>query len=133
MTDKSSALKHIEENYKLIPMSDITDEARELARRWYDGVTELNDIREKHKLASDIMNYAEFHAKEIIDKLLGAKISGLDDKLKVRAQNHNLRNHLWALVHAVGRLLDDKYPEGDAAVRNQLWTAMHRTGDEARE
>lgn len=62
--DKSEALKHIEKTYRLIPMSDITDEARELARRWYDGVSELNDIREKHKLASDIMNYSSQHAIE---------------------------------------------------------------------
>jgi hypothetical protein len=45
--------------YILIPMSDITDEAREIAKAWYDGVSEMNDIREKHKLASDIMNYAK--------------------------------------------------------------------------
>lgn len=50
--------KTIDEGYKLIPMSEITDEARMIAKSWYDGVSEMNDIREKHKLASDIMNYA---------------------------------------------------------------------------
>jgi hypothetical protein len=55
------------------------------------------------------------------------------EKISLHAKNANLRQHLWALVHAVGRLLDDKYSEGDAAVRNQLWKDMHNTGDAARE
>lgn len=65
MTEKSSALKHIEETYKLIPMSDITDEARILAVRWVEGYEPegIINLEQKHKLASDIMNYAEFHAK----------------------------------------------------------------------
>lgn len=54
-------------------------------------------------------------------------------RIHLQAKNSNLRDHLWALVHAVGRLLDDKYSEGDEKVRNQLWTDMHRTGDKARE
>jgi hypothetical protein len=48
----------IDKDYKLIPMSEITDEAREIAKRWYAGVSQLKDIREQHKLASDLMNYA---------------------------------------------------------------------------
>lgn len=51
------------DDYPLIPMSKITDEARELAKAWYDGVSEMNDIKEKHKLASDIMNYARRHSQ----------------------------------------------------------------------
>lgn len=54
-------------------------------------------------------------------------------RIHLQAKNSNLRDHLWALVYAVGRLLDDKYSEGDEKVRNQLWTDMHRTGDKARE
>ena len=43
-------------NYKLIPMSEITDEARNIAIQWHESAT--NWIGDKHKLASDIMNYA---------------------------------------------------------------------------
>lgn len=54
-------------NYKLIPMTDITDEARKIAVSWM----ECNDkdwIGQKHKLASDIMNYAENYHKNKIAK-----------------------------------------------------------------
>lgn len=57
-------MKIIDNDYKLIPMNEITEEAREIAKRWYDGVSNLNDIREKHKLASDIMNYARRYHKQ---------------------------------------------------------------------
>ena len=40
----------------LIPMDEITDEAREIAVRWHENATDW--IGDKHKLASDIMNYA---------------------------------------------------------------------------
>ena len=59
MTEKKTA----EEGYELIPMSEITDEAREIAVRWM----ECNDkdwIGQKHKLASDIMNYAKKYAAQ---------------------------------------------------------------------
>ena len=49
--------------YKLIPMSEITDEARELAVLWSENMKD-DFISQKHKLASDIMNYAESLAKE---------------------------------------------------------------------
>jgi hypothetical protein len=49
--------------YTLIPLSEITDNARKLAVVW---VEELQDtggsmIQQKHKLASDIMNYAKVY------------------------------------------------------------------------
>lgn len=43
--------------YPLIPMSEITDEAREIAVAWME-CEDKNWIGQKHKLASDIMNYA---------------------------------------------------------------------------
>jgi hypothetical protein len=46
-----------ENGYHLIPMNEIDDEAREIAVRWHDNAT--NWIGDKHKLASDIMNYAK--------------------------------------------------------------------------
>lgn len=54
--------KEIDTDYKLIPLSEITDEAREIAVRWGDNM--VNDfISEKHKLASDIMNYARRYSE----------------------------------------------------------------------
>ena len=51
------------EDYKLIPMSEITDEARELAVAWME-CEDKHWIEQKHKLASDIMNYAiKYHAQ----------------------------------------------------------------------
>lgn len=67
------------------------------------------------------------------EEALDDQIEMLKEKIKLRTQNEFLQNHLWELVHAVGRLLDDKYTEGDEAVRKHLWTAMHHTGDKARE
>lgn len=70
---------------------------------------------------------------KLSDKQLQQQIIETEARLRLRAQNHNLKGCLWGLIHAVGRLLDDKYTEGDAAVRKEAWTAMHRAADEARE
>lgn len=43
-------------NYPLIPMNEITKEARQIAVLWHENATDW--IGDKHKLASDIMNYA---------------------------------------------------------------------------
>ena len=48
--------KPMDDDYPLIPMSEIEDEARLIAVRWHENAT--NWIGDKHKLASDIMNYA---------------------------------------------------------------------------
>lgn len=48
--------KPMDEDYPLIPMSEIEDEARLIAIRWHENATDW--IGDKHKLASDIMNYA---------------------------------------------------------------------------
>ena len=48
--------KELETDYTLIPIGDITDEARLLAVAWME--CEDKDFFNKHKLASDIMNYA---------------------------------------------------------------------------
>lgn len=48
--------KPMDEDYPLIPMKDIEDEARLIAVRWHENATDW--IGDKHKLASDIMNYA---------------------------------------------------------------------------
>lgn len=48
--------KEMAEDYPLIPMDEIDEEARLLSVRWHESAT--NWIGDKHKLASDIMNYA---------------------------------------------------------------------------
>lgn len=55
------------EDYKLIPMSEITDDARKIAVAWME-CDDKNWIGQKHKLASDIMNYAENYHKAKIGK-----------------------------------------------------------------
>jgi len=62
-------MKTLDDDYQLIPMSEITDEAREIAVRWGDNMKD-DFIAQKHKLASDIMNYARrYHAQfEISDE-----------------------------------------------------------------
>ncbi len=52
------------EDYKLIPMSEITDEAREIAVVWME-CKDKDWIGQKHKLASDIMNYAKKYHSEM--------------------------------------------------------------------
>lgn len=66
--DKDEILrKEMDDDYPLIPMMDITDEARLLAVAWVDGYEAQGmDIPGKQKLASDIMNYARRHANGII-------------------------------------------------------------------
>jgi uncharacterized protein YcsI (UPF0317 family) len=54
----------IDNDYQLIPMSEITDEARQIAVGWVEGYTKASlEIAQKHKLASDIMNYARRQMK----------------------------------------------------------------------
>jgi hypothetical protein len=55
------------EDYKLIPMNEITDEARKIAVAWME-CDDKNWIGQKNKLASDIMNYAENYHKNKIAK-----------------------------------------------------------------
>lgn len=55
------------EDYKLIPMSEITDEARKIAVAWME-CDDKHWIGQKHKLASDIMNYAKRYAAANIDQ-----------------------------------------------------------------
>lgn len=60
-------MKNIDKHYKLIPMSQITDEAREIAVRWVENLQDAGGImiEQKHKLASDIMNYAKKYTASI--------------------------------------------------------------------
>ena len=57
----------LDKDYKLVPMADITDEARVIAVRWVEGYEPQGmDIPGKQKLASDIMNYARRHSEKLL-------------------------------------------------------------------
>lgn len=60
---------NVNKDYKLIPMSEITDEAREIAVRWGENMKD-DFITQKHKLASDIMNYAREDLKEKLNPMI---------------------------------------------------------------
>ena len=52
-------------HYELIPMAEITPEARHIAVKWME-CDDKNWIGHKHKLASDIMNYAiKYHNEQL--------------------------------------------------------------------
>jgi hypothetical protein len=55
----------MKEDYKLIPMSEIDDEAREISVRWME-CEDKDWIGQKHKLASDIMCYAVKYHKSLM-------------------------------------------------------------------
>lgn len=57
MKNPNFEIKEMNEDYALVNLKDITDEARELALIWCEHYGE-RWIGTKHKLASDIMNYA---------------------------------------------------------------------------
>ena len=64
-TIKNKNMKAIDKDYKIIPMDEISDEAREIAVRWGTNMKD-NFISQKQKLASDIMNYARrYHEQEV--------------------------------------------------------------------
>jgi len=50
--------------YNLIPFHEIEPEARKIAVEWVNNYEGGIDIRQKHKLASDIMNYAASRMKK---------------------------------------------------------------------
>lgn len=96
----SNTKKEWESDYKLIPMSEITDEARELSVRWME-CGDKNWIGQKHKLASDIMNYARRQSAEK-DKLIEITHANLlaaleeNKKLKEKVETMTTEyNELW--------------------------------------
>lgn len=56
--------KQMQNDYPLIPSSKIEPEARMLAIAWVEGYEKIGviELEQKHKLASDIMNYARRQA-----------------------------------------------------------------------
>lgn len=67
--------KTIENDYPLIPLGEICNEARKIAVRWGDEYFPGIAMSEKHKLASDIMNYARRKNSGLIDAPASAKRS----------------------------------------------------------
>jgi len=68
-------------DYKLIPMSEIEEEARRIAILWHENATDW--IGDKHKLASDIMNYADSYASELKQENETLRNSTPENYLKV--------------------------------------------------
>lgn len=62
-----SIKKEMQKDYPLISMNDVSDEARLLSVAWHENATDW--IGDKHKLASDIMNYARRTNKELVTAL----------------------------------------------------------------
>lgn len=52
----------VKKHFKLIPLMDIEPLARQIAVKWVENYGNMGfDIENKHKLASDFMNYARFY------------------------------------------------------------------------
>ena len=49
-------MKH--EDYKLIPFNDISEDAKNIAISWFEYKPIWFDLANRHKLASDIINYS---------------------------------------------------------------------------
>lgn len=92
----------IETDYTLIPLFEIEDEARKIAVAWCEGFEEWmnNDLPSKHKLASDIMNYAKTNPellklKSIFDLADFHEFQNASEKLflteKLKANNFNIQ------------------------------------------
>jgi hypothetical protein len=60
-------MDELETDYPLIPILEIEDEARKIAVRWVEDYQQMSvvDLHNKHKLASDIMNYARRYSKKL--------------------------------------------------------------------
>lgn len=86
----------------LIPLNEITDEAGLIAVAWVEGYNPSSlDIGSKHKLASDIMNYAasicEQENKELREEIKALnKIIDNHEKVVQHIQSHynNVVGHL---------------------------------------
>lgn len=99
--------KRLNENYRLIPMKDITDEATDIAVMWIEGYKPAGiiNLEQKHKLASDIMNYAALHAKDFADWLAEMTTIVREEKMTLYRYYH-IGDSQWG-----NYILDDIYLE----------------------
>lgn len=110
MTRDQQLIKEMQKDYPLIRLSDISEEARLLAVAW-GGSSKMDWIGDKHKLASDIMNYARRQTSSLttqltemtaeknkwFDKWVGVaeKMDELEEKLRHKQKEcENLRIEL---------------------------------------
>lgn len=108
--------KELETDYPLIPMSGIEPEARMIAVAWAK-CDDPHWIENKHKLASDIMNYArrkksqlEEENKQLKDALKSRDILQAEDREEIkrlREENKRLKGENEKL----GRLYVDTHKE----------------------
>jgi len=70
------------EDYKLIPFNDISDDARKIAVDWFEYKPMGFDLHNRHKLASDIMNYSNVQLAEYKTKLKKAISNSIDGTLE---------------------------------------------------
>lgn len=85
--------EEMQKDYRLIPMSAVSDEARLLAVAWHENAT--NWIGDKHKLASDIMNYARRANKELVE--------ALEEVVRISDRKHDAWDKAKAVLKKVGR------------------------------
>lgn len=105
-----------EQKYPLIPMSEITDEARKIAVAWCDNWTPMGriNLESKHKLASDIMNYARNSQPPISEKekeLEAARkenerLKGLVEK-NFKSLKRNINRISGVNEHEVDKIVND--------------------------
>jgi hypothetical protein len=93
-----------EQNYPLIPMNEIAEKARKIAVSWIeDSWTMDMDIQQKHKLASDIQNYAINYSQQL------------------QAENEELRRQLQADVEFGDKILTTPQDVKSMAVEFAEW------------
>lgn len=100
------------QEYKLVPFSEITNEARDIATAWCENYVRMGfDIQQKHKLASDIMNYA---AQETADS-----IQDIDSLTKKIAELMHENERLKEALKTIEYLLSDELYEENASAAYQ--------------
>lgn len=89
----SDIKQELQTDYPLIPMSKVSDEARMIAVAWHENATDW--IGDKHKLASDIMNYARRSNKELIETL--------EEVVRISDRKHDAWDKAKSVLAKVGR------------------------------
>jgi hypothetical protein len=99
--------------HNLIPLSEIDPEARKIAVAWVEGFEHIGsfELEQKHKLASDIMNYANNKFKNILEtqkKIIDT--SKITDLLAGQLEQSSSKiRDLLAFLHGDGGHYTHKY------------------------
>ncbi len=81
------------EDYQLIPIDKIDNDARKIAVKWVEHFTRAGlNIEQKHKLASDIMNYHKAKVEETVKDIKRRIISLETDKEEYQREYINCGN-----------------------------------------